>query len=1033
MPGSSDGAERYQMLEVLGKGAMGEVRKAYDPHLGRHVALKILRDASPELAQRLAHEARAQARVEHPNVCKVYGVGELDGQPFIALQLVDGKTLRDTGPSMTRDALVRVVRDVAEALHAAHRQGLIHRDVKPANVLVEKTEAGTYHPYVTDFGLAREIAAPGATALGVAVGTPLYMAPEQARGSTAKLDRRTDVYGLGATLYELLAGRPPFPGDHSIDVLVKVLYEDPASLRTIDPTIPADLETIVEKAMHKNPAHRYDSARALAEDLQRYLDGDPIQARPQGLAYRIIKRARKHRGVVIASAAAVVASVLFGGYAIHQRSVAATEAQLAQQFGQEAERIAAISRDAVLLPLHDPRPEMEEIRQRMAGVSARMQALGPVAAGPGHYALGRGYLALERWSDAVRDLEAAYVTGFRSPELAYALGLSHGKLYQKKLAALVRTADAAFDAAQREKLVHAHRDPALRYLKEVGARERDPNTRASAPEYHVEAMIALYEQRWDDALDLARRAAASSPLWFEARTLEGDIQLTLGQERYMRGDGEQALEALRRAGAAYRAAAELARSSGAALAGECWRLLEESQILVDKDLAPDVKSVLAACNVARTARPDDAALIAAQAKAWAELAWYQAFHSTDPTDAAAQSIQLGEQTLELEAKEQRAYHALASSYYILGYHRGIHGGDALTALDRAIGYARHALEVDPAALWAYHRISSSYWTKGERQAARGADPRPSFAAAIEYAQTEQLKLPGSFDGWADLAASHDALALWQIEHGVDPTAALDRAAVAYRRAASSSTLALPLTNLCATLGNAAGYLARIGQDPTAKLEESITACEQAIAIDENDSFSHADLGAAYIGIALWLLEHDGDPTEKLAQARTEFTRAQAIDPTGEGYRRQGECELTAARWAARRRRDPERAFAAADAAIRRALGLSAGKDADALRGLAEIERWRAGWLLESGRSAGAAVREGLELIARAVALKPDFADAWATQGALQLIASRATHLASERAAAAGQARASFEKALSMNAFLSHEVGPLLEQAKRLAP
>ncbi len=204
-----------------------------------------MREATPEQAARLVNEARAQARVEHAHVCKVYGVGELDNKlPFIALQFIEGKTLSAVAKQMTREERIAVIRDVADALHAAHRQGLVHRDVKPSNILVERKETG-WHPYVTDFGIAREIDAPGVTKTGVVTGTPLYMAPEQARGQTSQIDRRTDVYGLGATLYELLCGRRPFESDSTLVVMWKLLNEEVVPLRAIDPSIPVDLETIV--------------------------------------------------------------------------------------------------------------------------------------------------------------------------------------------------------------------------------------------------------------------------------------------------------------------------------------------------------------------------------------------------------------------------------------------------------------------------------------------------------------------------------------------------------------------------------------------------------------------------------------------------------------------------------------------------------------------------------------------------------------------------------------------------------------------
>ncbi|MGZ3406178.1 MAG: serine/threonine-protein kinase, partial [Polyangia bacterium] len=311
--------DRYQLLELLGRGGMGEVHKAFDPRLGRFLALKVMREATPEQAVRLVSEARAQARVDHPNVCKVYGVGELANKlPFIALQFIEGKTLSAVSKQMTREERIAVIRDVADALHAAHRQGLVHRDVKPSNILVEKKETG-WHPYVTDFGIAREIDAPGMTKTGVVTGTPLYMAPEQARGQAGMIERRTDVYGLGATLYELLCGRRPFESESTLIVIWKLLNEEIVPLRAIDPSIPVDLETIVMKCLEKEPARRYDSAKALAEDLKAWADGEPIHARRSSLAYRIVKRARKHKALVSAAMVVLVAAVAGGSYALHAR------------------------------------------------------------------------------------------------------------------------------------------------------------------------------------------------------------------------------------------------------------------------------------------------------------------------------------------------------------------------------------------------------------------------------------------------------------------------------------------------------------------------------------------------------------------------------------------------------------------------------------------------------------------------------------------------------------------------------------------
>jgi predicted Ser/Thr protein kinase len=269
---------KYETAILLGKGAMGEVYKAFDPVLQRFVALKYLRKDDPGLAERLLREARLQARVEHEMVCKVYEVGTDEGRPFIAMQFIEGRTLEQAAADMTLGEKMQVVRDVAEAVHAAHETGLIHRDLKPQNIMVERRADGTWRPHVLDFGLARESEASGLTASGAIVGTPPYMAPEQARGDLPGLDRRTDVYALGAVLYRLVTGRPPFEGGH-LDVAMRVIHTEPVPPRRVDPTLPVDIEAIVLKCLEKDRDRRYPTAQALARDLQRFLDGEAVEAR----------------------------------------------------------------------------------------------------------------------------------------------------------------------------------------------------------------------------------------------------------------------------------------------------------------------------------------------------------------------------------------------------------------------------------------------------------------------------------------------------------------------------------------------------------------------------------------------------------------------------------------------------------------------------------------------------------------------------------------------------------------------------------
>jgi len=255
-------------------------------------------------------EARAQARVDHPGVCKVYEVGEEDGRPYIAMQYVEGPLLDEAARDMTLEQKVLVVKQVAEAVAAAHAVGLIHRDLKPANIKVGETEDGQLRPYVLDFGIAREQEVSGLTVTGQILGTPGYLSPEQARGEVTTLDRRTDVFSLGVILYELLGGQNPFGCGSDAEVLVQLLEGEPTPLRRLAPDVPRDLETVIMTCLEDRRDRRYQSARELADDLGRFLDGEPVQARPISVIGLVVRRARRNK--VAATLALVSAVVVLG-------------------------------------------------------------------------------------------------------------------------------------------------------------------------------------------------------------------------------------------------------------------------------------------------------------------------------------------------------------------------------------------------------------------------------------------------------------------------------------------------------------------------------------------------------------------------------------------------------------------------------------------------------------------------------------------------------------------------------------------------
>jgi serine/threonine-protein kinase len=304
----------YDVESVLGYGGMGVVYRARHLKLKRTVALKMLLSgayASPQELTRFVREAEAVAGLEHPHIVQVHDVGDLNGRPFFTMEFIEGGSLAQALAHVPQAALhsAQLVATLAVGVEFAHRHGVVHRDLKPANILL--TGEGT--PKIADFGLARHLdAGPELTRSGARVGTPSYMAPEQALGQTGAIGPATDVYALGAILYEMLTGRPPFRAETAAETERQVIADEPVSPARLNSKVPRDLETICLKCLNKDPLRRYASAAALADDLRRFAEGRPILARPLRWGGRIWRWARRKP----AAAALVATALAFVGLAI---------------------------------------------------------------------------------------------------------------------------------------------------------------------------------------------------------------------------------------------------------------------------------------------------------------------------------------------------------------------------------------------------------------------------------------------------------------------------------------------------------------------------------------------------------------------------------------------------------------------------------------------------------------------------------------------------------------------------------------------
>ena len=321
IPAEMPTLSRFEIVAGIGQGATAVVYRARDRRLNRTVAVKVLREGpgvNEIVRERFRREAQAAAGLAHPNVVTVFDAGEEEGRAFLVMELVEGRPLDALlkDPQTPRAGLLPLLAKAARGVAAAHERGIVHRDLKPANILV--TEAG--EPKVGDFGLAHILETrTELTQTGTALGTPLYMAPEQVEARSGDISPRTDVYGLGAILYEILAGQPPHTAPGLADLYASIVRRDPVLPRTLNPDVALDAQTIALKALEKEPSRRYADAREFADDLERHLKGEPILARPVGAWGRFARRCRRNPAGAAIGAVALVALLVAGGVGLRMK------------------------------------------------------------------------------------------------------------------------------------------------------------------------------------------------------------------------------------------------------------------------------------------------------------------------------------------------------------------------------------------------------------------------------------------------------------------------------------------------------------------------------------------------------------------------------------------------------------------------------------------------------------------------------------------------------------------------------------------
>lgn len=875
---------RFEPVALLGEGGMGKVFKAFDPTLRRMVAIKFLHFGHrPGALEAILEEARAQAQLDHPNVVRLLEAGEIEGMAYLVLAHVDGVSLKELQLPLTLRQKVTILEGVAEGVHAIHRLGIVHRDIKPANILVRRKEGGGLEALVTDFGVARDLRHAG-EARPALVGTPLYMSPEQARGD-AQVDRRSDVYSLGATLYHTLLGLPPFPDSVGLELLDRVAHAAPRPPREVSPGFSEDLEAILLKCLAKDPEQRYPSALDLASDLERFLAGQPVLARPAPLAHRAGLWLRRNRLLAAGLSAAALAVLASGAFVLKAWSDRRATVGLAQHWSAEVAQIEAARRQIHMLPTRDVAPGLDRLDARFKTLVAAVAQAPEAAQGAGQFALARAAMTFRRWEEAGRRLEASRQAGYQGPDADLARGEVNAHLYLAALQEIERLPGPELRAKRTREIERQLREPAREDLRSA--------LQGGAASSLSGALLAMLEQDPEAAAARAAAAFDAEPWRYEAKLLEAEIRMNQARALRLSGGYREGLEVLERADPVVRIACEVGRSDPAA-----WMALAtrwELTVQVARHLGgrryDALEKAEQACRMAETCRTGYPSALALRGRLEYQRADMQA-DQADPSEGYRRAAALMEAALRSEPERPATSADLVELQVSWALRRIQQGEDPETPLRAAIALGRQVLAARPSEPRMMNLVGLAWLHGAAWTRSCGGDPRAGLdqaEALFKGIEALDPKLPFAQNnlGWINLEKAR-----WRLQAGVNPL------------------------------------------DLTALADHHLLAC---IALNPNSAHSRQLMGDVAAVRARWRLDHQQDPLPDLDRARTDLQRAIEINPLFPATYL-ARCRVEALRGEALARlgraADQAKAFADMEAALRRLAELSPGRIE------AEVERAR---------------------------------------------------------------------------------------------
>jgi serine/threonine protein kinase/tetratricopeptide (TPR) repeat protein len=1053
----------YKIIREIGRGGMGAVYLAEraDEQYEKYVAIKLIKRGmdTESVLRRFRNERQILADFDHPNIARLLDGGTESGLPYFVMEYVEGQPIDDycDTRSLSITQRLELFRQVCAAVSYAHRHLVIHRDLKPSNIVV--TPDGI--PKLLDFGIAKIMdpaasGEAGATATGIRPMTPEYASPEQARG--VPVTTGTDVYSMGVVLYELLTGHFPYrfqtlspieiarvitetnpPSPSAIINTVEGPEASPPSLtpesvskcregtaERLRRRLQGDLDNIVLKAIRKEPERRYQSVEQFSEDIRRHLEGLPVSAQKDTFFYRSAKFVRRNKVAVLIAALAFLAIAFSAIVAVVIQWRANQQARFLQEFGQEAARMEGIMRFAYLLPLHDITQERKMVEIRIKGIETRMAQLGGAASGPGHYAMARGFMALQRYDEAKKHFELAMNQyGYKTSEVSYAYGLTLAMLYQIQLDSAARISNKELRALQIKKIQNELKFPALSYVQ----------AGRQAAEYsgYTQALIDLLDERFDKAIQGSEKAVQDVPWLYESFTLEGESYRRMAQQFRDQGKYPEALQQFAKAETAYKKSVQKGTSDPRGYAALC-RIEADLLLLYAQQEGPAEAAYHAGVDECRQAlRADANDVESLLALTTLHTQWVLYLYPREGSQKAAEeAIRAGQVVSRLRPDDPRAHRALGAAYFVMAEYCHMIQTDPSKAVEAGNRSFEKAIRIDPNDSNSYYYRGLMFQSLAQYQVDVGKDPRKALDLAVRF-MNEASKM--NTKSVRILKAVGDILTTeveYETENGLDASAAANASILALQKGLNLNP------NDRFTFGalgfaclSKAEYLVAVGRSPVETLKQAQDVFTKAIQIRSDYAPNHGGLGQADWRLAESLVDSKQDPTAYIMMAKEALEQSRTYDKTfWPAYAISGELELVTARWEILNGRSPERRLQNALVWLQRAQEVSQNPEFyEIWYSRVRVYRCWAEWKLQSKQSAEKEIRIGTEMAERAQKINPHSGEMMALRGVFSFLQARSVSNESERKELLQKAHSLLQDALKINANVSHAFAPYLKEVE----